>query len=88
MGINSVILAAGLSSRCKKYKLSLIVDEKTVIEKCLEGLYDLSDKVIIITKAYVECMFFLVIICSLFFLMYIDIICIIFIVEINSYIVV
>jgi len=49
MSINSVILAAGLSSRCEKYKLSLIIDKKTIIEKCLEGLYDISDKIIIVT---------------------------------------
>jgi molybdenum cofactor cytidylyltransferase len=43
-----VVLAAGLSSRSKKYKMALPLGDRTVIEKSIEGMYDLVSRVIVV----------------------------------------
>ncbi|ELC8441128.1 nucleotidyltransferase family protein [Clostridium perfringens] len=48
MNVDGIVLAAGLSSRMGKYKMSLNLGNKTVIESCIEPMYDLCSKIIVI----------------------------------------
>ena len=48
MSIEGVIVAAGLSQRTGTYKMTLKIDDTTVIEKCLEGMYDLCSWIIVV----------------------------------------
>jgi molybdenum cofactor cytidylyltransferase len=43
-----VILAAGFSSRMKTYKMTLRINGKTIIEHCLEGMYDFCSDIIVV----------------------------------------
>jgi molybdenum cofactor cytidylyltransferase len=47
--VEGVILAAGLSSRSSPYnKMALPLGDKTVIERSLEGMYDLVSRIIVV----------------------------------------
>lgn len=48
MTIDGIVLAAGLSSRMGKYKMSLKIGNKTVIESCIESMYDLCSTIIVV----------------------------------------
>ncbi|GKX65325.1 nucleotidyltransferase family protein [Inconstantimicrobium mannanitabidum] len=48
MNIEGIVLAAGLSSRMKKYKMSLMIGNKTVIERCIESMYDVCSRIIVV----------------------------------------
>lgn len=48
MNVDGIVLAAGLSSRMGKYKMSLNLGNKTVIESCIESMYDLCSKIIVV----------------------------------------
>lgn len=48
MKVDGIVLAAGLSSRCEKYKLALGIEGKTVIEKCIEPMYDICSSIIVV----------------------------------------
>lgn len=48
MAIDGIVLAAGLSSRMGKYKMSLKMGNKTVIESCIESMYDLCSTIIVV----------------------------------------
>ncbi|EKQ52838.1 MULTISPECIES: nucleotidyltransferase family protein [unclassified Clostridium] len=48
MSIDGIVLAAGLSSRMEKYKMSLKIGDKTVIERCIESMYDLCSNIIVV----------------------------------------
>lgn len=48
MNIQGIVLAAGLSSRMKKYKMSLMIGNKTVIERCIESMYDVCSRIIVV----------------------------------------
>lgn len=48
MNVDGIVLAAGLSSRMGKYKMSLNLGNKTVIESCIESMYDLCFKIIVV----------------------------------------
>jgi molybdenum cofactor cytidylyltransferase len=48
MNIEGIILAAGLSSRAKAFKLELLLDGKTVLERCVESLYDACTRIIVV----------------------------------------
>jgi molybdenum cofactor cytidylyltransferase len=48
MNIDGIVLAAGLSSRMGKYKMSLKLGSKTVIESCIEPMYDLCSNIIVV----------------------------------------
>lgn len=54
MNIEGIILAAGFSSRAGAYKLTLELDGKTVIERCIEGMYDACSRIIVIGGYKVE----------------------------------
>ncbi len=46
--IDGIVLAAGKSSRTKKYKLTLPFGDKTVIEHTVGGMYDVCDRIIVV----------------------------------------
>lgn len=48
MIIEGIIPAAGFSSRAGAYKLTLELGGKTVIERCIEGMYDVCSKIIVV----------------------------------------
>lgn len=48
MIVEGIILAAGFSSRAGTYKLTLELNGKTVIERCIEGMYDVCSKIIVV----------------------------------------
>ncbi len=48
MSIDGIVLAAGLSSRVGRYKLTLDMQGKTVIERCIESMYDICSNVIVV----------------------------------------
>lgn len=54
MEIGGVVLAAGLSSRAGKFKMALEIDGKTVIEKCIEGMYDICSKIYVVGGYKIE----------------------------------
>jgi molybdenum cofactor cytidylyltransferase len=47
--IEGVVLAAGLSSRSGRYKMALPLGGKTVIEKSIEGMYDIASRIVVVT---------------------------------------
>lgn len=48
MQVEGVVLAGGLSSRADAFKMALKIGNKTLIEKCLEGMYDICSRVIVV----------------------------------------
>ena len=48
MKIEGIILAAGLSTRTGTNKMILDIKGKTVIERCIMGMYDLCSRIIIV----------------------------------------
>lgn len=54
MIIEGIILAAGLSSRAGTYKLTLELGGKTIIERCVEGMYNVCSKVIVVGGYNIE----------------------------------
>lgn len=48
MAVDAVVLAAGLSSRAGTYKMALDIHGKTVIERCIEGMYDICENIIVV----------------------------------------
>jgi molybdenum cofactor cytidylyltransferase len=48
MDTECVILAAGYSSRAKTNKMLLPLQNKTVLEKCIETFYDDTDRIIVV----------------------------------------
>lgn len=52
--IEGVILAAGLSSRAGRYKMALPLGDKTVIERCIESMYDICDRLIVVGGHRIE----------------------------------
>ena len=48
MGVDGIVLAAGLSSRFGRYKLTLDIQGKTVIERCIEPMYDICSSIIVV----------------------------------------
>ncbi len=48
MIVEGIILAAGFSSRAGAYKLTLNLNGKTVIERCIKGMYDACSKIIVV----------------------------------------
>lgn len=48
MGVDGVVLAAGLSSRMGRYKMSLKIGNKTLIESCIESMYDFCSNIIVV----------------------------------------
>jgi molybdenum cofactor cytidylyltransferase len=54
MNVEGVILAAGLSSRTGIYKMTLEIEGKTIIERCVESMYDFCSRVIVVGGYRIE----------------------------------
>lgn len=54
MKIEGIVLAAGLSKRAGTYKMELKFGEKTLIEKSIEGMYDLCSRIIVVGGYRIE----------------------------------
>lgn len=54
MGVEGVVLAAGFSSRAGTYKMALDLDGKTVIERCIESMYDVCSRIIVVGGFKIE----------------------------------
>lgn len=54
MKTEGVILAAGFSTRAGKNKLTLDLYGKTVIERCISGMYDLCSKITVVGGHRIE----------------------------------
>jgi molybdenum cofactor cytidylyltransferase len=48
VGIEGIILAAGFSKRAGAYKMTLDIGGKTLIENCIEGMYNVCSRIIIV----------------------------------------
>lgn len=54
MNIEGIILAGGLSTRARTNKLLLNIGGKTLIERCILGMYDVCSKIIVVGGHRVE----------------------------------
>lgn len=54
MSVEGVILAAGLSTRAKTYKMTLEVGDKTVIERVIDSMLDVCSRVIVVGGYKIE----------------------------------
>lgn len=54
MIIEGIIPAAGFSSRAGTYKLALELKGKSVIERCIEGMYNTCSKIIVVGGYNIE----------------------------------
>ncbi len=48
MSVEGIILAAGLSSRMRKFKMTLDIGGKTLLERCIDSMYEYCKRVIIV----------------------------------------
>jgi molybdenum cofactor cytidylyltransferase len=46
--VEGVVLAAGLSSRSGRYKMTLPLGDRTVIEHCIAGMYDVVSRIVVV----------------------------------------
>lgn len=49
MEVDAVILAAGYSSRAKAFKMELEIDNKAILQRCIESLYEECNRIIIVS---------------------------------------
>lgn len=54
MSIEGIVLAAGLSSRAGAFKMELVFDGKTMIEKAVEGMSECCSKIFVIGGYRIE----------------------------------
>ncbi len=54
MAIEAVVLAAGYSSRAEAFKMELTVGGRTVIQRCIAGMYDLCARIIVVGGYRIE----------------------------------
>jgi molybdenum cofactor cytidylyltransferase len=54
MKVEGIVLAAGLSTRVGTNKLILDIGGKTVIERCIYGMYDICSKIIVVGGNRIE----------------------------------
>ncbi|MCY6959283.1 nucleotidyltransferase family protein [Clostridium brassicae] len=54
MAVEGIILAAGLSSRAKTYKMTLEIENKTVIERVIDNMLSVCSKVIVVGGYKIE----------------------------------
>lgn len=55
-----MVLAAGFSSRAGTFKMTCELAGKTVIERCIDGMYDLCDRVIVVGGYRIGALSFLI----------------------------
>lgn len=49
MDVDGVILAAGYSSRANAFKMELEINNKAILQRCIEALYDNCDNIIVVS---------------------------------------
>lgn len=49
MNVDGVILAAGYSSRANAFKMELEINKKSILQRCIEALYDDCDNIIVVS---------------------------------------
>ncbi|MDS0524615.1 nucleotidyltransferase family protein [Clostridium sp. SHJSY1] len=49
MNVDGVILAAGYSSRANAFKMELKINNKPILKRCIESLYDECNKIIVVS---------------------------------------
>lgn len=54
MGVEGIILAAGLSSRAASYKMTLAFNNKTVIENTIDNMLDFCNRIIVVGGYQIE----------------------------------
>jgi molybdenum cofactor cytidylyltransferase len=54
MGVEGIILAAGLSSRAASYKMTLAFNNKTVIENTIDNMLDFCKRIIVVGGHRIE----------------------------------
>ena len=54
MGVEGIILAAGLSSRAASYKMTLAFNNKTVIENTIDNMLDFCKRIIVVGGYKIE----------------------------------
>jgi molybdenum cofactor cytidylyltransferase len=54
MGVEGIILAAGLSSRAESYKMTLSFNNKTVIENTIDNMLDFCKRIIVVGGHLIE----------------------------------
>ena len=52
--IDGIILAAGLSRRAGTYKMTLRINGKPLLERCIENMYDICSKIIVVGGYKIE----------------------------------
>ena len=52
--VDGVVLAAGQSRRAGVFKMALEIGEKTVIERTIEGMYEICDRIIVVGGFKIE----------------------------------
>ena len=52
--VEGVVLAAGLSSRSRRYKMTLPLGDRTVLERTIEGMVPFVDRVIVVLGSRAE----------------------------------
>lgn len=48
MDIDGIVLAAGFSKRAGIFKMELMIDNKTMIEHSIQGMYDICSRIIVV----------------------------------------
>lgn len=53
-GVEGIILAAGFSKRAKTHKMTLSLKGKTLLENCIEGMYNICSRIIVVGGYKIE----------------------------------
>ncbi|MEA3476360.1 MAG: nucleotidyltransferase family protein [Candidatus Cloacimonadota bacterium] len=54
MDIEGIVLAAGFSKRAGIFKMELMIDNKTMIEHSIQGMYDICSRIIVVGGYKIE----------------------------------
>jgi len=54
MDIEGIVLAAGFSKRAGVFKMELMIDNKTMIEQSIQGMYDICSRIIVVGGYKIE----------------------------------
>jgi len=54
MDIDGIVLAAGFSKRAGIFKMELMIDNKTMIEQSIQGMYNVCSKIIVVCGYKIE----------------------------------
>lgn len=54
MGVDGIVLAAGFSSRAGSHKMLLELNKTTIIERCIQGMYNVCSQIIVVGGYRIE----------------------------------